>query len=758
MATNKKKIMVSEVPFLMAQWDFEKNLEFDPNTITAGSNKRPFWKCKKCGYSWQASAKSRYTADGRCPCCESNKAIQPGINDVLTHVPELTKYIDPDKNDFDEILHEGLNSSKRIYLKCPDCGNEWNTEIRSQIKKDSGKYAIVGCDCQPGFTTVQSIDRPVRYVSDIPHLIRFWNIKKNTLDPDKTTATSSKSAWWKCPDCGYEWESPIKERLRTTGKCPCCELNIVIIVGINDVFTRFPMLKDTFNFEKNKDVDISSLRLRDAHNKYWWKCPDCGHEWYSALASRTRYIDGNIIVCRCQQCSTRDITKITPVASIPKLAKYWDFKENKKEGLDINLTSAYSIDVAHWHCKKCGYKWSSSIKSRMNAIDACPCCDSGKAIVTGINDVLTVIPDFADIYDFKENEAAGIDIHLFGIASKKVVHYHCHKCNYEWDGTICSRIIKTKDSNTISLRACPSCSNNRKRNVPYSQDHPELIPFYNTERNNVPLENVTSQSARTDLFWWTCPDCGNDFESRIHSMIGSIKNNSTGCPFCAHLKITPSNSFAGKFPELLGEYSADNIIDPYFVFPSSKTIVTWECQNGHTWNASFLVRSIGKGKCPVCNHIRVVKGENSFADIYGYLVPFYSPNNLKAPDEIFYTSRNWVKWICPDCNEEYGAYISDMVNGNATCPYCSGRKAIPGKTSFAALHPDLMDEWDTIANYCLVDPDTILDSCKQNVWWTCSRNSDHNYQMSPANRLLFQKRHRDPCPYCKGRRRKKRFF
>lgn len=181
MATNKKKIMVSEVPFLMDQWDFEKNLEFDPNTITAGSNKRPFWKCKKCGYSWQASAKSRYTADGRCPCCESNKAIQPGINDVLTHVPELTKYIDPDKNDFDEISHEGLNSSKRIYLKCPDCGNKWNTEIRSQIKKDSGKYTIVGCDCQPGFTTVETIDRPIRYVYDIPHLIRFWNIEKTHL-------------------------------------------------------------------------------------------------------------------------------------------------------------------------------------------------------------------------------------------------------------------------------------------------------------------------------------------------------------------------------------------------------------------------------------------------------------------------------------------------------------------------------------------------------------------------------------------------
>ena len=99
-----------------------------------------------------------------------------------------------------------------------------------------------------------------------------------------------------------------------------------------------------------------------------------------------------------------------------------------------------------------------------------------------------------------------------------------------------------------------------------------------------------------------------------------------------------------------------------------------------------------------------------------------------------------------------------MVNGNADCPYCSGRKAIPGKTSFAALHPDLMNEWNWINNYVLVDPDEITEKYSTNVWWICKRNPDHVYELSVSEKILYKKRHRESCPYCKGRRRKKRLF
>ena len=93
---------------------------------------------------------------------------------------------------------------------------------------------------------------------------------------------------------------------------------------------------------------------------------------------------------------------------------------------------------------------------------------------------------------------------------------------------------------------------------------------------------------------------------------------------------------------------------------------------------------------------------------------------------------------CPTCHGNYPARIIDVINGVTDCPYCSGRKALPGKTSFAALHSDLMEDWDFIANYYLVNPDEILDTYSQKVWWNCKRSSEHKYPLSPADKVFYQ--------------------
>lgn len=80
---------------------------------------------------------------------------------------------------------------------------------------------------------------------------------------------------------------------------------------------------------------------------------------------------------------------------------------------------------------------------------------------------------------------------------------------------------------------------------------------------------------------------------------------------------------------------------------------------------------------------------NSFAK-YPDIATLWSDQNELTADEVRPNHRSGA-WTCPTCHNDYNAEIIDMVNGNADCPYCSGRKAIPGKTSFAALHPDLMN-------------------------------------------------------------------
>ena len=125
---------------------------------------------------------------------------------------------------------------------------------------------------------------------------------------------------------------------------------------------------------------------------------------------------------------------------------------------------------------------------------------------------------------------------------------------------------------------------------------------------------------------------------------------------------------------------------------------------------------------------------NSFAK-YPDIATLWSDQNELTADEVRPNHRSSA-WTCPTCHNDYNAEIIDMVNGNADCPYCSGRKAIP----------------------VLVDPDEITEKYSTNVWWICKRNPDHVYELSVSEKILYKKRHRESCPYCKGRRRKKRLF
>ena len=60
MVEKQEKRYVSDNAQLMTEWNWEKNneLEFNPEMLTLGSNKKAWWKCKK-GHEWQAQINSR---------------------------------------------------------------------------------------------------------------------------------------------------------------------------------------------------------------------------------------------------------------------------------------------------------------------------------------------------------------------------------------------------------------------------------------------------------------------------------------------------------------------------------------------------------------------------------------------------------------------------------------------------------------------------------------------------------------------------
>lgn len=255
--TGKRPDTVKDIPFLMEQWDFNKNT-VDPATILISSKKKFFWKCKKCGKEWPTSPQSRYDAKGKCPSCDSNKSVQPGVNDVFTLVPELKKIYDFEKNEGFDIEHLGWSSREPIACKCPDCGREWTTIINSQIRKNGDSYELVSCDHKN-----RNRRKYIPTVSERPNLMHFWDTEKNNLDPATTSSATEDPAYWNCPDCGYSWSGSIRARDRSnSGECPCCKTQKVLIPGVNDALTLLTDLKRLYNFRKNEELGLDPFSFR----------------------------------------------------------------------------------------------------------------------------------------------------------------------------------------------------------------------------------------------------------------------------------------------------------------------------------------------------------------------------------------------------------------------------------------------------------------------------------------------------------------
>lgn len=822
----KIKFTVADIPHMLKMWDQKLNKEL-PENVAASCKVPKHWRCPDCGYSWSVPPKTRYKSSGKCPCHESNKVICRGINDILTLVNGLDDFLD-EENDFEKIYKQGLDSSLHVNYKCDVCGRKWSSSLRTQVKKDgNGGYIATGC---PHYNTVKRKKSDVPFCSEVETISRFWD-SKNPMDPASTKSNSTDSAHFICKNCGYDWTTDIRAQARGTGKCKCCELQLVIRKGVTDVFTLIPESKKFYDFNKNKNIDIYSIPLRDQNIMISWKCPDCGNEWDSPLSSRVRGKKDNYSFSGCKNCYINILkNKFTPVSSVPKLLKYWDFKKNKARNLDPNLTSAYLEEDADWHCKKCGYEWTSQIKGRMNSNITCPFCEgTHKPVIKNKNDVLTLCPELAEIYDFDYNAKQGINIYEEGESSKIRAHFKCPKCGNGWDSAIGKR-IKKNDDGSYRLVPCSKCSNGSFRKIPYSVEFPLLAKMYREDLNHIPLDFIRGKKAIFDTYYyWDCLECGETFDSTLNSMRASFQCSTHGCPYCSKSRLRKGESFAELHPEHMDEYDPQNIIDPYNTFPNCKDSSKWICRDcGYHWNASFHLRHEGQGKCPICNRTLLIPDKNSFAAVYPDYSKYWADSNKRKADEVFYNSSEWFRFICPVCNLEHGAYISDFITGNSCpfckehfvspektslkalypdlvkrwssnnsfgpetvfptswvwvkwicdicsgeynarikdkvngkdkCPYCNETKVLSGFNSFGDKHPDLITEMDNIANYLLPkSPYDVFDTSNYKFWFNCKNNPKHKYLMSPSARLMFQKRNREPCLYCRGQRRKLNHF
>jgi len=382
-----------------------------------------------------------------------------------------------------------------------------------------------------------------------------------------------------------------------------------------------------------------------------------GNYLYPILLKRTeKRIFGTSIECVSwpwQTIHVKRSAKASLAQSHPDLAK-------EAVGWDARDYTAGNNKKMPWKCSK-NHTWDASIAKRAIG-KGCPYC-SNRKVLPGFNDLATTHPEIA-------KQAAGWDASTVTAGSGKKLDWKCLN-GHVWTATVLSR---------KQGKGCSICSGHRVMSGAndLKTSHPELAE----EAFGWDASKYSAGSNR--VMKWKC--------SKKHLFSASIYSRTTGlnCQICSNRKYSKGdNDLKTLYPSIAAE--ADGW-DATTIMPNSHEIKSWKCLKGHIWNDSVVDRTSGS-KCHVCSGRKIISGVNDFKA----LQPKLAMQAVGWDTTKFTESSSVVKeWRC-ELGHTWRTAISNRTKGLG-CPYCGGKKVLPGFNDLKTTHPDLAREakgWDT---------------------------------------------------------------
>jgi hypothetical protein len=196
---------------------------------------------------------------------------------------------------------------------------------------------------------------------------------------------------------------------------------------------------------------------------------------------------------------------------------------------------------------------------------------------------------------------------------------------------------------------------------------PHLVAEWHPTKNGklTPLD-LTLGSGR--VVWWKCP------KGREHEWQCAVGDRGKqGCPFCANMRVSSTNSLAAVAPKVAREWhpTKNGKLTPRDVIAGSPRRAWWKCPKGpdHEWPAIITNRVNGRG-CPYCANRRLCS-TNSLAAVYPKIAAEWHPTRngkLTPRDTVAGTARR-VWWRCA-FGHVWRTSISNRVRLGSNCPEC----------------------------------------------------------------------------------------
>ncbi len=256
------------LPDLAKEWDYEANKPLQPSEIKPISNREVAWRCPN-NHFYSARIYDRSRGRG-CPYCAGKLSII-GVNDLRTLCPELIKEWDCSSNQLPPERYT-LGSSKKVNWICPK-GHKWAAIIKDRVGGTkcpycSGKRAIEG---ENDLKTL------------FPKIADEWDFEKNKKRLEEVCVFSNLHAFWQC-NHGHKWNAPVYSRTIDGCGCPYCSGKRAIC-GETDLASVNPELAKEWDYDMNRMTPYEVTA--HSNRKVFWICKE-GHTWKASIDKRSR--------------------------------------------------------------------------------------------------------------------------------------------------------------------------------------------------------------------------------------------------------------------------------------------------------------------------------------------------------------------------------------------------------------------------------------------------------------------------------------
>lgn len=565
-------------PEILKEWDYEKNKDLNPETLSSKTTKKVWWKCIK-NHSWYASVYERVYHDKTgCPYCSKNRLVI-GKNDLLSVNPLLAKEFHPSKNENITPSTITAHNSKKIWWICPK-GHEYESSVDKRMNGQGCPYCSNKL-VMPGFNDLETL---------FPQISKEWDFEKNKdLTPKEIIPGTRKKVWWICSDCGKSFYKSILERTRNGAGCSECSAK-------KRVKTRMETLLKAGSLNDDKDLLIDwdyeanypktpSDYTRRSGSLVHWKCHNCGYQWKSTILNKSRRN-------KCPACLNKVVIpgRNDLATTDPQLSKEWH--PTKNEVLTPQKVTRGCGKKVWWICPM-GHEYQATILQRNGGYGTgCPICSSGRQTSFAEQAIYfyikKIFPDAVNRYKAPFLGKMELDIYIPSI-----------RWGIEYDGMAWHN-ANTVDREKRKYEAC------RKENIKLYrlQEAKKEFEFGTCDRSMHTADMWTYKKLNQTIYNLLMDLCRGFFKITFN-----INVEKDRFLILENYQIKLKDSIVAKFPQIAKEwnYKKNGNLKPEMVSHGTSMKVWWTCSKcGNVYEASVGHRCDGTG-CPKCARERTRK-------------------------------------------------------------------------------------------------------------------------------------------------------